>query len=494
MTDMGRRDFLITALGSAGLLGASGLLDTNSAYGAILREVNGQVFTRRNVYCLRARSREIVAYKAAITAMKALPATNGTSWVAQANIHGASAAPAGMIASACQHNTTFFLSWHRMYVYFFERIVRSKSGDPDFALPYWGYSPTGMRDLPALFRAPATAANPLYTSNRNASINAGALISPSIVDSGTALAQTAFNSFTNSLNGTPHGAVHVAVGGGMASFQGAGHDPIFWLHHCNIDRLWELWLASGGGRVNPSDTTWLTTPFSFYDETGATVTLMGAQIVDTACQLHYQYESDVCGRLHAHEHGWWRRYSRTGEVPGGMMATLDSLERRPLRPQAQVIAEQQAEAVRLGGTPVRVTLPVSAEGRRVIAALPRDADAGGRINLVLDDIHVEGNPRVAYEIYINLPAGTAPVYTSPHYVGNVNLFGPRPTQGQTVRHEPQIVPLGLAFLKLRGANLWPDDSLHVTFVPRGLTEGQVPARILGRQVQATIGRVSVQVQ
>lgn len=494
MADMRRRDFLITALSSAGLLGASGLLDRNSAYADILRDVRSQVFTRRNVYCMRAHTREIVSYKAAITAMMALPNTNGTGWDAQANIHGASAPPAGMIANACQHGTTFFLSWHRMYVYFFERIVRNKSGDPDFALPYWGYSPTGMRDLPALFRTPANATNPLYTSNRNATINAGALITASLVDSGTALAQTTFNSFTNSLNGTPHGAVHVAVGGGMSSFQGAGHDPIFWLHHCNIDRLWELWLASGGGRVNPSDAAWLTTSFSFYDETGATASLTGAQIVDTACQLHYQYESDICGRLHANEHGWWRRYSQMVAAPSAMLARLDSLETRPLRPQAQPIAQSQ-DTVRLGSSVVRITLPISEEGKRILSALPRDADVGGRINLVLEDIHVEGTPRVAYEIFIDLPQEEPiPMYTSSHYAGNVNLFGPAPGAEHPQKAEPQVVPLSLVFLRLTEAKLWSLDSVSVTFVPRGLTEGQNPARVLRQSIQVTIGRVTLQVQ
>src|SRR5688572_17251139 len=261
MTDMRRRDFLVTALSGAGLLGASGLLDRNSAYAELRREVSAPpVFRRRNIYCYPANSREIRAYKDAVTAMKALPNTDGTSWEAQANIHGAFSAPPGMIANACRHDPTFFMSWHRMYVYFFEKIVRHKSGFQNFSLPFWGYSPTGMRDLPAVFRTPANATNPLYTSNRNPSINAGTLITPSIVDAGTALTQMTFGSFTNSINGTPHGAIHIAVGGGMSSFAGAGRDPIFWLHHCNIDRLGEVWLRQGGGRVNPSGATVLTTP------------------------------------------------------------------------------------------------------------------------------------------------------------------------------------------------------------------------------------------
>ncbi|MFN2397738.1 MAG: tyrosinase family protein [Gemmatimonadaceae bacterium] len=495
MGDMDRRDFMIAALGGAGLLGASGLLGTSSALASILPEATATVYTRRNVYCLNAYSREIVAYKAAINAMRALPDTNGISWMAQANIHGATAPPAGMITDVCEHGQLFFLSWHRMYVYFFERIVRKMSGDANFALPYWGYSPTGARNLPAFFRSPATANNPLYTSNRNASINAGNPITASLVDAGGALAQTAFFDFTNSVNSIPHGQVHVAVGGGMSSFEEAGRDPIFWLHHCNIDRLWELWLASGGGRANPTtNTTWMTTSFSFYDENGATVSLTGAQIVDTACQLRYQYESDVCGRVIVFDPRWWRRFSRIPIPPEMLIARLDSLGTRPPRPDPLPLA-QAPETVRLGGQAVNVALPFSAEGKRILAALPRDAQVGGQITLVFENIQVEGTPRVAYEIYVNLPADVrSPAYTSPHYVGNVNLFGPSPRGPHAAKRENQIVPLSLAYLRLREAKHWSDDAVRVTFIPRSLTEGQDPARTLGQRTQVTIGRMSVQVQ
>ena len=59
----------------------------------------------------------------------------------------------------------YFLPWHRMYVYFLERIIRKVSGHTEFTLPYWNYSnpavPSGPR-VPKAFRAPAAATNPLY--------------------------------------------------------------------------------------------------------------------------------------------------------------------------------------------------------------------------------------------------------------------------------------------------------------------------------------------
>ena len=35
--------------------------------------------------------------------------------------------------------------------------------------------------------------------------------------------------------------MHGEVGGTMGDISVAGYDPIFWAHHCMIDRLWYLW-------------------------------------------------------------------------------------------------------------------------------------------------------------------------------------------------------------------------------------------------------------
>ena len=49
-----------------------------------------------------------------------------------------------------------------------------------------------------------------------------------------------------------HNRVHVAIGGDMA-FMTSPNDPVFFLHHCNIDRLWsrwqDAWLEANPGMV-----------------------------------------------------------------------------------------------------------------------------------------------------------------------------------------------------------------------------------------------------
>ncbi|KAK8031242.1 tyrosinase [Apiospora arundinis] len=59
------------------------------------------------------------------------------------------------------------------------------------------------------------------------------------------------NGYPGSIQGygsieNPHGAVHNAVGGSgghMSYLDYAGFDPIFWLHHVNVDRLVAIWQA-----------------------------------------------------------------------------------------------------------------------------------------------------------------------------------------------------------------------------------------------------------
>jgi len=95
------------------------------------------------------------------------------------------------------------------------------------------------------------------------------------------------------LETTPHDTVHVDIGGWMGSINLSARDPIFYLHHANIDRLWKRWLALGGGRQDPvSDQVWMNTMFTFFDENGQQVQLSGKDILDTVGQLNYCYDDE----------------------------------------------------------------------------------------------------------------------------------------------------------------------------------------------------------
>lgn len=45
---------------------------------------------------------------------------------------------------------------------------------------------------------------------------------------------------------TPHNTIHTSIGGSggsMSTVSTAAHDPIFWLHHCNVDRYFYNWMV-----------------------------------------------------------------------------------------------------------------------------------------------------------------------------------------------------------------------------------------------------------
>lgn len=232
----------------------------------------------------------------------------------------------------CQHAGWFFLSWHRMYLHFFEKTIMSivaklPDGPTDWALPYWNYSVSASAALlPAPFRNPTipdpvapgkTRRNALYVAERTPNANAGLAFLDASDTNLDCLKAKPFGgsgpggSFGGpkrrnhppgaggALEETPHNAVHGALGGAggfMGGFSTAPLDPMFWLHHCNIDRLWEVWVQRqktlGNLDRNPmKDSGWLTESFDFHDWAGNPVTINSQQVLNTRlAPLSYEYE------------------------------------------------------------------------------------------------------------------------------------------------------------------------------------------------------------
>src|SRR5215470_1209752 len=199
-----RRSFLATAGAAASVTLLSEPLFDRAAARAVVPLV------RRDVGKMDASDPILVAYGNAIQKMQSLPNNNPLSWAYQAAIHG----------------TDFFWSWHRMYLYWFERIIRKMCNEPCWALPYWDWAPGSEFQLPAPFRV---TTSPLY-ANRNTAINNGTgSLNPLAVSIVSAFGNTNFLT-TNLVIQGPHGNVHVEVGGSMCCVATAALDPIFYLH------------------------------------------------------------------------------------------------------------------------------------------------------------------------------------------------------------------------------------------------------------------------
>jgi Common central domain of tyrosinase/Polyphenol oxidase middle domain len=446
---------------SAGLvLALTGAFALDEAYGASAqsakpsqKKTKSAVHTRKEIHHLTAT--EIANYRKGVALMQSRAFTDPTSWIYQANMHGypTSNTICPVVGtpqpqwSTCQHGSFFFLAWHRMYLYYFERIlqaaVREAIKDPayTFSLPFWNYEDPAHRDLPEPFRVPAdTATNPLYVAQRASNCNSGQqCVSASDASDSVAMGLTPFcscsgGSCTGCTTGIssdesfgggfipapnhsasvpgeleiqPHGQVHNAVGGPkgwMSFFTCAARDPIFWLHHANIDRLWQVWLNKGG-RANPiANNEWATQTFTFFDENKQAVTLTGCQIVNMATQLDYKYEGVAVNNVKLCT-------ATTAEVAPTAAAV----------PAPKVLAATAPAENRLGNAPVSVKVALPAEAgahMRSIAAAPAKP---GRLRLAIEGIKIL-NPGAVYQVYLNLPAGQKPDPAGPYYLGNISLF------------------------------------------------------------------------
>jgi len=108
-------------------------------------------------------------------------------------------------------------------------VVKDEKSDPDFLARRFGADPSAAA-LPATADQQAVMAlteydeSPWYDSQRK-----------------TAAQRKAVDKlFRFRLEYDLHNLVHRYIGGDMA-LASSPNDPVFWLHHCNLDRLWSLW-------------------------------------------------------------------------------------------------------------------------------------------------------------------------------------------------------------------------------------------------------------
>ena len=102
-----------------------------------------------------------------------------------------------------------------------------------------------------------------------------------------------------SLENGPHGAIHMWSGtpqdpwADMGNLSLAAKDPLFYAHHCNIDRLWaEFVRRNPVAHANPTDTDFLTHSFQFFDENKQLVTIRVQDVLDPA-PLGFSYRPDL---------------------------------------------------------------------------------------------------------------------------------------------------------------------------------------------------------
>jgi hypothetical protein len=427
-----RRRFMVTAGAAASTVLGASIFNLDQVFAA--------PYVRRNIGGMDASDPILLSYRKAIAAMKALPTTNPLSWAYQAAIHGTTLPGSHTAWNTCEHGTHFFWSWHRMYLYWFERIIRKMSGDSCWALPYWDYHSPTERTLPVPFR---DSASELFTSNRGFGWNAGTASFPAThVDPSAGMAQVAYFSGQSSIESNPHNNVHVDIGGWMGSVPTAAQDPVFYIHHSNIDRLWNLWLAQGGGRTDPlSDVPWKTNTYTFFNESGATVTMTACDILRCAEQLNYTYEGE----------------------PSQVKEYCLKIIPFPIIFLVMQMLLPGPGPVELTDREVSVPIDIAKIRERIPALLQSKTET---LVIELDNVEAEREPGVVWEVYLGQPANARANAESPQFLGTVTLF----SAGVRSHAHGEFKPEHFSFpatKALEAALRSNEEKLQLVFVPTG---------------------------
>jgi polyphenol oxidase len=330
--------------------------------------------------------REIARLRAAYAKMWALPPSDGRSMQGQRNLHAYYCVTCGSgpgFPGGDIHFSWNFLPWHRMFLYFHERILGGLIGDMSLRLPYWDWEIPARAILPPAYADPANA-NPLYDPRRY--LKAGQTVERMLTNFNTgkqrfyqlALIHRLLDCTWDQFGGTrptgdpnlppaggvvesgSHGFVHVSSGGDatrydelpcsgdMAILNTAARDPIFYTHHGNLDRLWWSWETTARNH-NPTDPAWLGLQWSFFDETGAWISMKVSDMLDMTRALDVTYERKV--------------------APAPMLVAARGMQVAPVRR-----IDLLAPSPRLLAAPNAASLAHSAAGELVVSGLPALGD------------------------------------------------------------------------------------------------------------------------
>ena len=193
--------------------------------------------------------------------------TDNRGWIYWAGIHGYSQYMCwhhGRAGMGDQLPYDLFLPWHRAFLLYFEHSMRDQ--DPDARLPWWDWTSSSAHDIgiPRAYSVTQVGGsdNPLASgpmpeiprirarqTSRNPD-DPGNL--PTNNDVQNLMGLGNFVDFTGQVQDV-HDNVHGWVGGEMGVVATSAYDPIFWSHHCMIDRIWYLWQLQNGTNNIPAD-------------------------------------------------------------------------------------------------------------------------------------------------------------------------------------------------------------------------------------------------
>ena len=468
---MNRRTFIARSFGTASLAVTHSLWPR-----ATLLALDGAPMVRIRLEDFVKEPSRIAALRRGVAEMKKRKPSDPTSWFFQAAVHGVSDeaiakaqeedsevtnVEKGKFWNQCPHQEregtsgADFLLWHRAYLYYFERILRAASGDSTLSVPYWNYTDEAQRLFPTLFGeqefegANGPEPNPLFDARRENAFTFGFYeLTEAAVSADRALAAKTFfdDSSGRGIAGDPnagagvsqglierrpHNLLHFAIGGfiattpdgseGTAGLMGevatAAFDPIFWVHHSNIDRLWNLWDTTPGkewGTVASAE--WFQAkPWWFHDADRSAKNDTRA-FYTAVKSLGIAYDSDQPNAP---------RLSDSIPAQAGPLATQEQVTKPPIVTE---MANSEQGFVIKGANPVTVVLSPKSEsplGQRGLKTALRAVPASEtrRALLTFSDIKLMPGEAMAYDVFLNPSTQAKLDHNNPSFAGTLALFG-----------------------------------------------------------------------
>lgn len=421
LTRLSRRDALKITATPFALAAATGL----STKKAIARLATSTIRVRRNINDPIFGADVAVAYRKAVGIMKGKADTDTKSFAAQHSIH----------TNFCPHGNWYFLPWHRAYLVAFEAICADVLEDPTFALPYWDW--TEDRILPPAVGQPTFEGQPNYLFNGTRFMKDTTTLWQSLarfnVDAerifGRANIKTIIDSRSfqgfgslkptgqddtskkwqrrsgrkSALEREPHDFCHGGVDGDMGDVNTSPRDPVFYLHHCNLDRLWARWNASG--KQNDSDPLWhgFTFEQNFWDTSGNPIDVKVSSLFDTL-SLGYRYDN----------------------VPAPVVAMVEAASAAPqdrFKTIASAVANAEAKLNTATALPVSVSsgTPEAAALGVTQTVLPKSTR--NRVFAFINEVSVPSRRNIGVRVFINHPHVTPDTPSDdPHYAGAFTFF------------------------------------------------------------------------
>lgn len=433
----------------------------------------------------------------------------------------------------------------RWYIYFHERILASLLNDTSFALPFWNWDstvesterpaqiPEYFYTQPALVdpfrnpkhRTPAvpdlstdlTGSSPmdnknatmeeLIESNNNLmyqTVVSGATLPPLFMGQPLRGGVEKVSKGASAFEVGPHGAIHGWVGDpeqpngeDMVHLYSAARDPIFYSHHANCDRLWNVWKTLPGGKRTgfEDDPDWMESQLLFYDENADLVRVKIKDSLDNV-KLRYTYEEvDNPWACHDPLKSTAQKKQKISSSPSPVSARrnlpswmslatrfLSTIQEKVYSDTTQVIecGEGSTQGITFSDNAHHVYTPrkeqklTSTESESF-----QDSIVAEELVLVFEDIQSPTGKKISFDIFMDIEADKS--ISSTLDSGYVATYNNLPLRSDVEEQKMANVTFPISIgMKLSSLGFDRQACVPISLVPKSGADGHSPPVIIGK--------------